>query len=101
MSALRRLFRWLFQPSLARLLVVATGFGDVLLQNVKGVGWQCTIRPPLVKRERGRALNSWSGTSASPKVAVLEAVEEAENNSSAEFSTTECAPKLGGREFDG
>jgi hypothetical protein len=92
------LLSWLFP--LAVMLPRARKLGSVSFTEVAGVGWQCTIRPPIASGQR-RMLSSWHATAKTLGRALRDAVETAElnpdpwANNKAEFS-----PKLGGREFD-
>jgi len=74
--------------------------GSVLLTDIAGGGWQCTIRPPHVLGRRNR-VNSWHARGRTMGHALRAAVREAiENPPPPANGDARTAPKLGLEEFD-
>lgn len=92
------LLSWLFP--LWALLPRARAIGAVTFQEVAGVGWQCTIRPPTTSAWQRGAVNSWSATGRSLGRALRSALREVSDNPKVAIGGGRCAPVLGGREFD-
>jgi hypothetical protein len=95
---MRWLLSWLFP--LWALLPLARRLGTVSFQEVAGVGWQCSIRPPHnpLQPRRARGVNCWTGQAASIGASLREALTETRKTAEHEGSTF--LPKLGGEEFD-
>lgn len=105
MSLLRRILRWLFPIPLVRLLNEARERGRVSLQEVdigkNRVGWYASIRPTEVGKGAHAHRYAWTGQSEDMTEALEEALEEARAfPTMIDMTKDECAPRLGGREFD-
>lgn len=94
---MRWLLSWLFP--LWALLPLARRLGAVTFQEVAGVGWMCTIRPPHTGWQRG-AVNAWSAEGRSMGRALRSVIAEAKERPTNGASTQPCAPRLGGPEYD-
>jgi hypothetical protein len=95
---IRWLLSWLFP--VWTLLPRARALGSVTFQTVDGVGWMCTIRPPLSQRPRRGAINAWHGGGKTMGAALRAALGEVEAKPSESFEGAAFAPRLGGKEFD-
>lgn len=83
------------------LLPRARELGAVTFQEVAGVGWQCTIRPPQATGVRRRgSVNSWSAQGRTLGKALKGAMAEAKENPTNGASTAASLPKLGGYSHD-
>ena len=95
---IRWLLSWLFP--LWALLPLARRLGSVSCQEVQGIGWQTTIRPPhdpLLPR-RARGVNCWMGQAATLGGSLRMALTETKKSADHEGSTF--LPRLGTQEFD-
>jgi len=92
---IRWLLSWLFP--LWVMLPRARELGSVSFQEVAGVGWMATIRPPYTSAAK---VNAWSGEGRSLGAALRQALALATVNPTSGASQLACAPKLGGAEFD-